>query len=218
MTSIAGFIFDLDGVITETSEFHYQSWKQLADEESLPFTHEDNDQLRGVSRRVSLMRLLKGREFPEEKLQNMMYRKNEYYNNLLHNITADDCLPGVQDFLNDATARGLKLGIGSASRNARAVLEKLDLIDMFAVIGDGYSVVNSKPAPDLFVWVAGGLGLHIDQTIVFEDAEAGIDAAKSAGCRSVGIGSANVNHADMVVAGLHELTVEQVLTQLGSQS
>jgi len=87
---------------------------------------------------------------------------------------------------------------------------------MFTVIGDGYSVVNSKPAPDLFVWVAGGLGLHVDQVVVFEDAEAGIDAAKTAGCRSVGIGTANINHADIVVAGLHDLTVEQVLTQLDS--
>ncbi len=214
MTSITGFIFDLDGVITETSEYHYQSWQQLADEEGLPFTREDNEQLRGVSRRVSLMRLLKGREFPEDKLQDMMFRKNEYYKALLHNVTAKDCLPGVEAFLQDATARGLKLGIGSASRNARAVLEKLGLIDIFTVIGDGYSVVNSKPAPDLFVWVAGGLGCHVDQVVVFEDAEAGVDAAKTAGCRSVGIGTANVNHADMVVAGLHDLTVEQVLTQL----
>jgi beta-phosphoglucomutase len=218
MTSISGFIFDLDGVITETSEFHYQSWQQLADEEGLPFTREDNEQLRGVSRRVSLMRLLKGRVFPEDKLQDMMYRKNEYYKALLHNITVDDCLPGVQDFLDDAATRGLKLGIGSASRNARPVLEKLDLIARFTVIGDGNSVVNSKPAPDLFVWVAGGLGLPVAQVVVFEDAEAGIDAAKAAGCPSVGIGTANINHADIVVAGLHELTVEQVLTQLESSS
>jgi len=213
MTTITGFIFDLDGVITETSELHYQSWKQLADEEGLPFTREDNEQLRGVSRRISLMRLLKGREFPEDKLQDMMFRKNEYYKILMHNITADNCLPGVREFLNDASARGLKLGIGSASRNARAVLEKLDLLDMFPVIGDGYSVVNSKPAPDLFVWVAGGLGIPVAQAVVFEDAEAGIDAAKAAGCPSVGIGTANVDHADMVVAGLHELTVAQVLRE-----
>lgn len=216
MTAITGFIFDLDGVITETSELHYQSWKQLADEEDLPFTREDNEQLRGVSRRISLMRLLKGREFPEDKLQDMMFRKNEYYKVLLNQVSANDCLPGVRDFLNDASARGLKLGIGSASRNARAVLDKLDLLDMFTVIGDGYSVVNSKPAPDLFVWVAGGLQIPVGQAVVFEDAQAGIDAAKAAGCPSVGIGTANVHHADIVVAGLHELTVEQVLTQLGS--
>lgn len=214
MSQLAGFIFDLDGVITETSEFHFQSWKQLAEEESLPFTREDNEQLRGVSRRDSLMLLLKGREYPEDKIQEMMYRKNEYYKALLQDITPNDCLPGVPDFLSDAKDRGLKLGIGSASKNAKAVLEKLKIMNLFDVIGDGYSVVNSKPAPDLFVWVAGGLGLTVEKNVVFEDAEAGIDAAKAAGCKSVGIGTANVNHADIVVAGLHELTVEQVITRL----
>ena len=211
MTQIEAFIFDLDGVITETSEFHYQSWKRLSEEEGLPFTRADNEQLRGVSRRVSLMRLLKGKSYPEEKLQEMMFRKNQYYQALLEDISPDHCLPGVIDFLDSATAKGLKLGIGSASKNARIVLEKLDLIDTFDVIGDGYSVVNGKPAPDLFVWVAGGLRVHVDQVVVFEDAEAGIDAGKTAGCKTVGIGSANVDHADMVVAGLHELTIEQVL-------
>lgn len=211
MPDITAFIFDLDGVITETSELHFQSWKQLAEEEGLPFTREDNKQLRGVSRRDSLMLLLKGREFPEDKLQEMMQRKNDYYQDLMQTITPDHCLPGVQNFLADAQAKGLKLGIGSASRNARPVLEKLELLDMFGVIGDGYSVVNTKPAPDLFVWVAGGLRSLVHQTVVFEDAEAGIDAAKAAGCKSVGIGSANVDHADIVVAGLHELTVDKVL-------
>lgn len=217
MSNITAFIFDLDGVITETSELHFQSWKQLAEEEGLPFTREDNEQLRGVSRRDSLMLLLKGREFPEAKLQEMMQRKNDYYHELMQTITPDDCLPGVQDFLADAQAKGLQLGIGSASRNAHPVLEKLELLDMFGVIGDGYSVVNTKPAPDLFVWVAGGLRSLVQQTVVFEDAEAGIDAAKTAGCKSVGIGSANVDHADMVVAGLHELTVDAVLEKFTNE-
>lgn len=212
--NITAFIFDLDGVITETSELHYQSWKRMADEEGLPFTREDNEQLRGVSRRDSLLRLLKGREMPEDKLQDLMRRKNDYYQDLMQNITRDNCLPGVLDFLTDARAKGIKMGIGSASRNARPVLEKLGLVDMFPVIGDGYSVSNPKPSPDLFVWVAGGLGALVHQTVVFEDAEAGIDAAKTAGCKTVGIGTANVDHADIVIAGLHETTVEDILTRL----
>lgn len=216
MSKITAFIFDLDGVITETSEFHYLSWKQLADEEGLPFTREDNEQLRGVSRRTSLMRLLKGAQFPEAKIQDMMRRKNDYYQQYLTNISQDNCLPGVLDFLNDAQSKGIKLGIGSASRNARPVLEKLQLLDLFPVVGDGDSVVNGKPAPDLFVWVAGGLGTHVSETVVFEDAEAGIDAAKTAGCKTVGIGSANVDHADITVAGLHEITVDAVLSKFQS--
>lgn len=187
----------------------------MADEEGLPFTREDNEQLRGVSRRDSLLRLLKGRELPEDKLQDLMRRKNDYYLDLMENITRDNCLPGVLDFLSDAQAKGIKLGIGSASRNARPVLEKLGLLDIFTVVGDGYSVTNPKPSPDLFVWVAGGLGALVHQTVVFEDAEAGIDAAKTAGCKTVGIGTANVDHADMVIAGLHEITVDDILEKLG---
>lgn len=213
MADIKGFIFDLDGVITETSEGHYQSWQRLADEEGLLFTREDNEQLRGVSRRESLRRLLKGKTYPEDKIQDMMYRKNAYYQDYLTTVTPDDCLPGVIDFLRDAQAQGLALGIGSASRNARAVLKKLGLLDTFTVIGDGYSVVNGKPAPDLFVWVAGGLGIKVHEALVFEDAEAGITAAKTAGCKTIGIGTADVDHADLCVAGLHELTVANVLAR-----
>jgi len=213
MSIISGFTFDLDGVITETSEFHFQAWKKLAEEEGLPFTREDNEQLRGVSRHDSLMLMLKGRTYPEDKLQEMMHRKNEYYKAFLNDITPDDCLPGVQDFLARARQANLKLGIGSASKNARPVLDKLQILDLFDVIGDGFSVANSKPAPDLFVWVAGGFGVNPQETVVFEDAEAGIDAAKAAGCKTVGIGNSNINHADIVVAGLHELTVEDMLTQ-----
>jgi len=217
MSPIRGFIFDLDGVITETSEFHYQSWQRLADEEGLSFTREDNEQLRGVSRRESLLRLLKGKTLPEATIQDYLYRKNAYYQEYLHTMSPDNILAGVHDFLVDAQKHKLKLGIGSASRNARPVLEKLDLLDMFEVIGDGYSVVNGKPAPDLFVWVSGGLSLPPNEVVVFEDAEAGVTSAKSAGCKTVGIGSAdNVGHADTRVDGLHDITVKQVLQLFGN--
>lgn len=216
MAEIRGFIFDLDGVITDTAEFHYLGWKRLADEEGLPFTREDNDQLRGVSRRESLIRLLKGRSIPEATMQEWMTRKNNYYQAHLEAITPEHRLPGVTRFLQEAKAAGLKLGIGSASRNARAVIEKLDLLEAFDVIGDGYCVTNTKPAPDLFVWVAGGLGIYTNQAVVFEDAEAGVDAAKTAGCYSVGIGSANVRHADVVLPGLADITVRDLLSRLAA--
>lgn len=214
MTTFSAFIFDLDGVITDTAEYHYLAWKQLADEEGLPFTRDDNEHLRGVSRRESLVRLLKGHSLPEEQMQAWMIRKNDYYLRYLEGITPDHRLPGVTRFLQEAQAARLRLGIGSASRNARSVLEKLDLIDLFDVIGDGYSVVNPKPAPDLFVWVAGGLHVQVEQAVVFEDAEAGIDAARAAGCASVGLGSAQVAHADITAPNLAEMTVSEVLTRL----
>lgn len=184
------YIFDLDGVITDTAEFHYRGWKRLADEEGLPFTREDNEALRGVSRRESLLLLLKGKTFPEDKMQEMMERKNNYYREFLKDITPDDLLPGVKNFLEEAKAAGIKLAIGSASKNARDVIESLQIAHLMDALGDGNSVVNTKPAADLFVWVAGRLGLPPTQCIVFEDAEAGIDAALKGGFFAVGIGPA----------------------------
>jgi beta-phosphoglucomutase len=185
---IKGYIFDLDGVITDTAEYHFRAWLRLAEEEGIAFTRDDNDALRGVSRRRSLELLLKGREYPEDKMQDMMTRKNDYYRDFLHDITPADLLPGVADLLAEAKNAGIKLGLGSASRNARDVLHGLQVLDMFDVIGDGFSVVNPKPAPDLFIWVAGGFGLSPAECSVFEDAEAGIDAALQGGFWTVGIG------------------------------
>jgi beta-phosphoglucomutase len=215
MTEIRGFIFDLDGVITDTAELHYLSWKVVADDEGLPFTREDNEQLRGVSRRESLERLLKGHPMSEDKKQAVMTRKNDIYREKLKTITPDDLLPGVRAFLDQARARGIKIGLGSASRNAREVLASLGVTALFDALGDGHSVVNTKPAPDLFLWVAGRLDLNPAQVVVFEDAEAGIDAAKAGGFKSVGIGHANVSHADHVLAdGLKNVTPQRIIDLL----
>ncbi|GAB4343798.1 MAG: beta-phosphoglucomutase [Phototrophicales bacterium] len=211
---IKALIFDLDGVITDTAEFHYLSWKRLADEENLSFTREDNEKLRGVSRRESLELILKGRQIPEETAQQWMARKNRYYQSYLETVTPADRLPGVTEFLTEARELGLKLAIGSASRNAKTVLERLDLLDAFDVVGDGYAVVNTKPAPDLFVWVAGGLGIRVVEGVVFEDAEAGVDAALQAGFWAVGIGRSKVDHAHLHLPNLDGVKVSEVLAHL----
>ncbi len=211
---IRAFIFDLDGVITDTAEFHFLAWKQLADEEDISFTREDNEQLRGVSRRESLNRMLKGRPIEEATAQAWMERKNIYYKKLLHQITPEHALPGVPAFLTAARSAGLKLGLGSASKNAAEVLERLELTRAFDAVGDGYSVVNSKPAPDLFVWVAGALGVPPNEAVVFEDAEAGIDAALAGGFWSVGIGTSTIGHAHMTAPGVGSLTVQTVLERM----
>lgn len=187
---IKGYIFDLDGVITDTAEFHYRAWQRLADEAGIAFSREDNEQLRGVSRRRSLELLLKGRVYPEAKIQDMMERKNEYYRAYLSDISPVNLLPGVADFLQEARTAGLKLGLGSASKNAREVCTSLNILGLLDVIGDGYSVVNAKPAPDLFIWVAGGLALNPAEVVVFEDAAAGVAAALAGGFWTVGIGPA----------------------------
>jgi beta-phosphoglucomutase len=213
MPKIEAFIFDLDGVITDTAEFHYLAWKRLADEEGLPFTREDNEQLRGVSRRESLNRLLKGKPIEEAVAQEYMERKNDYYKSYLKEIMPSHALMNVPQFLRAAKLSGVKLGIGSASKNAVDVLERLELIHMFDAIGDGFSVVNTKPAPDLFVWVAGRLNVNPAHAVVFEDAEAGVDAAIKGGFHTVGIGSeTNVYAAHLKApSGLAELDVIQVL-------
>lgn len=210
--AIKAFIFDLDGVITDTAEFHFLAWKQLADEIGVPFTREDNDQLRGVSRRESLNRLLKGRSVDEATAQQWMNRKNDIYRDYLHEITPKDALPGVVAFLDETRKRGIHIGLGSASKNARNVIERLKLMDRFEALGDGYSVVNPKPAPDLFIWVAGRLGVPPNEAVVFEDAEAGIDSALKGGFWTVGLGHAGVTAAHLVREdGLATVTVDEVL-------
>ncbi len=208
---IKAFIFDLDGVITDTSEFHYLSWKRLAEEEGIPFTREDNEQLRGVSRRESLKRMLKGRAIDEATAQAWMVRKNDYFMRDLEAISPKHVLPGVPAFLEAAKSAAIKLGIGSASRNAKSVLEKIELSSLFDAIGDGYSVVNSKPAPDLFVWVAGRLNVSPNEAVVFEDAEAGIDAALKGGFWTVGVGHSQIEKAHLICPnGLNGLTLQTV--------
>ena len=217
--SIRAFIFDLDGVITDTAEFHYLSWSQLAAEEGIPFTREDNEQLRGVSRRESLNRVLKSQPIDEATAQAWMTRKNDYYLRYLDQIQPNHVLPGVNAFLRAAQSAGIVMGIGSASKNAKTVLERLQIASFFEVIGDGFSVTNGKPAPDLFVWVAGGLHILPVEAVVFEDSEAGIDAALKGGFWTVGLGHSTIQHAHMVSAdGLSTLTVEAVLKRFAQSS
>lgn len=215
MTRIKGFIFDLDGVITDTAEYHYRGWKRLADEEGLPFTREENEHLRGVSRRDSLLLILKGRIYPEEQIQAMMTRKNDYYLEYIKEITPRDLLPGAKELLEELRAAGYKVALGSASKNARDVLQRLDILRLFEAIADGYSVERQKPAPDLFLFAAQELGLKANACVVVEDAAAGIEAARAGGFRSVGLGPAErVGAADAVFANLNGVHLADLLTAL----
>jgi beta-phosphoglucomutase len=215
---VSAFLFDLDGVITDTAEFHYRSWRRLAEEENIEFTREDNEKLRGVSRRDSLLLLLKGRVLPEPQMLEWMDRKNGYYREHLKDVSEGDLLPGVKDFLLDAREHGIKIGLASASKNAKDVLNGLGVASLFDVVGDGYSVSNPKPAPDLFVWVAGYLHTPPADAVVFEDAEAGIDAALAAGMYAIGLGPVErVGKAHKVYPSLDGATVESVLKALPAQ-
>jgi beta-phosphoglucomutase len=189
-------IFDLDGVITDTAEFHYLGWQQLADEEGIPFDRAANEALRGLSRRESLLAMLGDRVVPEEQLLDWMERKNGYYVASLGDMGPEDALPGAVALLEDARARGLALAIGSSSKNARLVLDKLGLTDRFDAIADGTTVERAKPAPDLFLAAAELLDVEPAACIVIEDAASGVDAALAAGMLAVGVGPTDrVGHA-----------------------
>jgi len=181
-------IFDLDGVITDTSEYHYQAWKRLADEEGIPFNKDDNDKLRGVSRSECLKILLNGKQISAEQFQKMMDRKNEYYVELLRQMTSENILSGAKELVLGLKKRGIKTAIASISKNTRTVLQGTGIENLFNIIVDGYSVKNTKPAPDIFLFAAKELGVKPEDCAVVEDAEAGIDAALAGNMLSIGIG------------------------------
>lgn len=216
---IRAFIFDLDGVLTDTAEYHYRAWKRLADEEGLPFTRQDNEALRGISRRQSLLMILNGRQVPEDKLQEMMERKNRYYLEFIQKISPRDLLPGAKELLEEIRQAGLKSGVGSASKNARQVIERLGIQSLLDVVVDGFSVERQKPAPDLFLHAAQLLGLPPYQCVVVEDAAAGIEAALTGGFRTVGLGPpTRVGKAEVVLPSLENVHLSHLLAALGEET
>lgn len=213
--NIKAFIFDLDGVLTDTAEYHYQAWKKLADEEGLPFTREDNEALRGVSRRESLNLLLKGAPISEEQAQAWMERKNNYYLERVQQIQPGDMLPGSRQLLDEIRAAGYKIAIASASKNAAEVVERLGLLPVIDVLADGFSVERTKPAPDLFLFAAAQLSEPPEACLVFEDAAAGIEAAQAAGMRTAGLGPPErVGAADFFLPSLEGVRLSELLEMI----
>lgn len=186
---IKGIIFDLDGVIVKTDELHYRAWKRLADAEGIFFDREINNRLRGVSRIASLEIILERspRTYSAEEKNRLASIKNQYYVELLKTLTPDDIMPGVTKTLEELKRRKILTAIGSSSKNARAILEQIKLANVFDAVADGNDIINSKPAPDVFLKAADMLGLRPAECAVVEDAEAGIAAAKSAGMLAIAI-------------------------------
>jgi kojibiose phosphorylase len=213
---LEAIIFDLDGVITDTAEYHFRAWKRLADEEGIPFTRADNEKLRGVSRRESLRILLAGREISEEKASEWMARKNSYYQEMITGLGSEDLLPGVASLLTELQEKNYKVAIASASRNAGEVIERLGIESLLDGCADGNSVERQKPAPDLFLYAARLLDVHPASCLVVEDAASGIRAAKRAGMIAVGLGpKERVGEADVVFPNLDGVTVAD-LTQVST--
>jgi beta-phosphoglucomutase len=190
---IKAVIFDLDGVIVSTDEYHYQAWKTIADKEGIYFDREINEKLRGVSRMESLDIILQNsrRSYSDSEREALAYQKNEIYKQLLNRITPKDILPGAEPVLKALRVLNIKTAVGSSSKNAFFILQKIGLTDAFDAIVDGNEIKKSKPDPEVFLMAARKLCVSPSECIVVEDAYAGIDAAVTAGMVTIGVGYAS---------------------------
>lgn len=190
------FIFDLDGVIVDTAKYHYLAWKKIADKLAIDFTHEHNELLKGVSRVRSLDIILElGKiEASQEDKNKWLFEKNENYLSYLVDMDNSEILPGVMPILDYLKEQKQLIALGSASKNARPILEKTGILSYFDAIVDGNDVSNAKPDPEVFLIAAKLLGTKPEDSIVFEDSVAGIQAANIARMTSVGIGEAATLH------------------------
>ncbi len=214
---IRGLLFDLDGVLVDTAKYHFLAWQRMASALGIPFGHKENEQLKGVSRRESLERILAWGKLtlPEPEMQHWMDLKNQWYLEYVEHMDPQEVLPGVRSFLSDARAQGYLIGLGSASKNAIPLLKKVDLFSYFDAIVDGHVVTESKPHPAVFLEGAKLLALLPEQCVVFEDAVAGVEAAKRGGMRCIGMGrQEELPLADKVISGFENQTVSGLLAGL----
>lgn len=210
------FIFDLDGVITDTAEYHFLAWQALATDIGIQFTREDNELLKGISRMESLEKILEigGRtgDFSLEEKEALAAKKNDHYLTLIQKISPEDILPGMEDFIHSIKERGMKLGLASASKNAFTVMESLGLKDVFDTIVDAKTVANGKPHPEVFLRAAEQLQVEPTTCIGVEDAVAGVEAIKSANMFAVAIGpKESFTKADRVYAKTADISIDEII-------
>jgi beta-phosphoglucomutase len=210
-------IFDLDGVIVDTAKYHYLAWKRLANSLGFDFSEHDNEKLKGVSRVESLKLILSlgGKELDAQGFEDALVLKNAWYLEFIHQIGPEEILPGAATFLASARAKGMKVALGSASKNAILILERIGLVAAFDAIVDGNKVSNAKPDPEVFLRAAKELDVAPHDCVVFEDAVAGVQAACNAQMCAVGIGDATVLHqAQFVLPSFLGLSIDDVLFRL----
>jgi beta-phosphoglucomutase len=212
---IKGVIFDLDGVIVSTDEYHYLGWQRMADEEGIYFDRQINERLRGVSRMESLDIILEKskKAYTEEQKTEMASRKNNFYKEFLTTeLTPKNILPGVMSVLNELKKNGIKIAIGSSSRNSPSILKQIGLDNFFDATADGNDIKKSKPDPEVFLLAAKRLGFRPDECLVVEDAEAGISAALAGGMKALAVGSAvSDKRAHLSAKDLSKITVKQMI-------
>lgn len=210
---IRACLFDLDGVIVDTAKYHYLAWKEMAATLGFDFTEKENELLKGVSRMRSLEILLsigKVTATEQEKLQ-LADSKNNRYLAFVNQMTEGEILPGVTQFLAELRSNNIRIALGSASKNAPLILDRIQLSSQFDVIVDGNSVSKAKPDPEVFLKGAELLQVKPDECLVFEDAQAGIEAALNGGMHVIGVGSSDIlSGADHYIPGFKELHVERL--------
>jgi len=210
---IKACLFDLDGVIVDTARYHFIAWKALAEELGFEFTEKDNERLKGVSRMRSLDILLEigNIEMEQEKKEELATRKNDHYRSFITQMKPDEILPGATEFIKELKENNIKIALGSASKNAMTILDRLQLTDWFDAVVDGTKVSKAKPDPEVFLKGAEELNVLPGECVVFEDAEAGVEAALAGGMKCVGIGTPDImGKAHLVVSGLHEMNFDKL--------
>ena len=218
---IKGFIFDLDGVLTDTAEYHYKAWKRLADKLTIPIDREMNEQLKGISRMDSLDRILaignRTEVYSIEEKEQLADEKNEDYKKLILTVTPADLLPGIADLLADLKAAGIRLALASASKNGPVIMERLGIADLFDTVVDPAELENGKPDPEIFIKGAKQLNLTPKECVGVEDAKAVIESINAAGIFSVGVGTKEMmKKADYAVAEISELRLADILKKATS--
>jgi beta-phosphoglucomutase len=207
-------LFDLDGVLVDTAIYHFQAWKNLGKKFHYELTEEQNEQLKGVSRVESLNKILDWANYSatQEEKTNWLFEKNEEYLRLITNMNSSEILPGAEAFLQQIKNLGFKIALGSASKNAEIILDKTGLMPWFDLIIDGNIVSKSKPDPEVFLKGAEGLGMKPSECIVFEDAQAGVEAAKAGLMKAIGIGDREtLSLADKVIPNFIGINAGELL-------
>jgi len=200
---IQAVIFDLDGVIVDTAHYHFIAWKRLANELGIHFTEHENEQLKGVSRMRSLEIILElgNLRLSQEEMESLATKKNQWFVDYINAMKPEEIFPGVKDMIQHIRSSGIKVALASSSKNADTVLNLLHIKDLFDAIVDGNMIAHSKPDPEIFLLAAKKLTIPPSQCLVFEDAEAGVEAAIAAGMKCVGVGAPQqLSMANVVVS------------------
>jgi beta-phosphoglucomutase len=214
---IKAIIFDLDGVIVDTAHYHFVAWQRLAKEIGVSFSLEDNERLKGVSRMRSLEIILEigGVTLPKEKMEELAVLKNKWFLEYVSAIKPEEIFPGVKELIIEMKKQGYKIALGSSSKNAELVLELLKVKQLFDAIADGNMITKSKPNPEIFLLAASKLRVSPSECVVFEDAEAGVEAALAAGMKCVGVGSIEqLGKANLIIAKTGDFDMDELQESL----